>query len=274
MADSSPDPAVDKCPVDHTTRAAWLKANPNSTSFPSATNAVSKTDDGNSCDSTHIDQRKPQAQSQSFFTKWFWSSSEKAPSSPKARSAIDQLATDREISTIPRSSTASENEHAPANREKESGLSPSGNWIYPSEKMFFEAMKRKGHGPNAPDMRTIVPLHNAVNERAWAEIKKWEKPYGSDAQCGGPRLHSFMGLSRNMTPKARFNTLLGYSPPFDRHDWVVDRCGTTVEYVIDFYQGRDEGKAGKQVNFYLDVRPKLNSWEGWKMRASKTLGLV
>lgn len=75
-----------------------------------------------------------------------------------------------------------------------------------------------------------------------------------------------------MSPKARFNTLLGYSAPFDRHDWVVDRCGTKVEYVIDFYQGRG-GENGK-LNFYLDVRPKLNTWEGWKMRGAKLVGLA
>lgn len=71
-----------------------------------------------------------------------------------------------------------------------------------------------------------------------------------------------------------------------------------MEYVIDFYQGRGEseqggarkgvgerrgreGEGGERVgmgsasasatatgtlNFYLDVRPKLNSWEGWKTR--------
>ncbi len=83
---------------------------------------------------------------------------------------------------------------------------------------------------------------------------------------------SFSGTSTALTPKARINTLLGFQPPFDRHDWVVDRCGTKVEYVIDFYSGRDEGKAGKSLNFYLDVRPKLNSWEGWKMRIGKQLG--
>ncbi len=91
-------------------------------------------------------------------------------------------------------------------------------------------------------------------------------------RCGGPRLVSFSGTSTALTPKARINTLLGFQPPFDRHDWVVDRCGTKVEYVIDFYSGRDEGKAGKSLNFYLDVRPKLNSWEGWKMRIGKQFG--
>src|SRR3954452_10355338 len=90
-----------------------------------------------------------------------------------------------------------------------------------------------------------------------------------ECRCGGPKLYSFMGLSKAMSPKARFNTLLGYTAPFDRHDWTVDRCGTKVEYVIDFYQGRG-GENGK-LNFYLDVRPKLNSIEGWKMRASKML---
>ncbi len=29
-----------------------------------------------------------------------------------------------------------------------------------------------------------------------------------------------------------------YVLPFDRHDWIVDRCGVEVRYVIDFYQGR------------------------------------
>ena len=66
----------------------------------------------------------------------------------------------------------------PANSEAETEVSASGNWIYPSEKMFFEAMKRKGHKGDAADMKTIVPIHNAVNERAWKEIRDWERPWG------------------------------------------------------------------------------------------------
>ena len=76
-----------------------------------------------------------------------------------------------------------------------------------------------------------------------------------------------------MSPKARFNTLLGYMAPFDRHDWIVDRCGTKIEYIIDFYAGKNDGKSAK-LSFYLDVRPKLNTWEGWKMRGANILGLV
>lgn len=132
----------------------------------------------------------------------------------------------------------------------------------------------QGHSSDPKEMKTIVPIHNAVNERAWKEIKEWEKPYGADEKCGGPRLHSFLGLSTSMSPKARFNSLLGYTTPFDRHDWIVDRCGKKVEYIIDFYAGKDEGNGNGKLSFYLDVRPKLNSFEGWKMRAAKTIGLV
>jgi cytochrome c heme-lyase len=99
-------------------------------------------------------------------------------------------------------------------------------------------------------------------------------PSNSSYRCGGPKLHSFLGLSTTMSPKARINTLLGYTPPFDRHDWVVDRCGKRVDYIIDFYAGRDEGKGDGKLNFFLDVRPKLNTWEGWKMRAAKAVGMV
>ena len=68
--------------------------------------------------------------------------------------------------------------------------------------------------------------------------------------------------------------MLGYTEPFDRHDWTVERCGgEKVEYVIDFYQGKQSEenarKGDGKLNFYLDVRPKLNSWEGWRMRGEK-----
>ena len=69
---------------------------------------------------------------------------------------------------------------SPANSEGETGMSKSGNWVYPSEKMFFDAMKRKGYASAEKDMKMVVPIHNAVNERAWKEIKEWERPWGSE----------------------------------------------------------------------------------------------
>jgi cytochrome c heme-lyase len=195
-----------------------------------------------------------------------------------------RLSTDREISTIPRALPShtpaphtAEMEAAaplPANSEMDTGHdAASGNWIYPSQEMFFNAMKRKGHAASPSDMSSIVPIHNAVNEKAWAEIKGWEAGRGSE-KCGGPKLVSFLGDSKKLTPKARWNNwVLGYAEPFDRHDWVVDRCGKRIEYVIDFYKGKDLGDGMGPVSFYLDVRPKVNSWEGVRMRVERMVGL-
>lgn len=83
-----------------------------------------------------------------------------------------------------------------------------GNWVYPSEAQFFAAMTRKSHNPHAADMKTIVPIHNAVNERAWGEILKWEVGKGSEA-CGGVKLVNFIGRPGDKSPKARLNMLLG-----------------------------------------------------------------
>lgn len=48
-----------------------------------------------------------------------------------------------------------------------------------------------------------------------------------------------------------------YELPFDRHDWIVDRCGKDVRYVIDYYDG---GIVDKDYRFaLLDVRPAMDS---------------
>ncbi|KAJ8078412.1 Cytochrome c1 heme lyase [Marasmius tenuissimus] len=157
------------------------------------------------------------------------------------------LSSDREVSSIPRES--------------------DGNWVYPSESQFFAAMARKNHNPQEADMKTIVPIHNAVNERAWSEILKWEQGRGGEA-CGGVKLVNFKGRPNDRSPRARWKMLLGYAAPFDRHDWVVDRCGIRTRYIIDFYTGRSEA-GSKNVSFYLDVRPALDTWEGAKMRVGQ-----
>jgi hypothetical protein len=52
-----------------------------------------------------------------------------------------------------------------------------------------------------------------------------------------------------------------YTPPFDRHDWVIERHdGREVRYVIDFYEGRRSASTAKvPVSIYLDVRPAVDS---------------
>ncbi|KAF8163137.1 cytochrome C1 heme lyase [Crassisporium funariophilum] len=161
------------------------------------------------------------------------------------------LSQDRETSSIPKAQ--------------------DGKWVYPSEAQFFAAMARKNHNPDASDMKTIVPIHNAVNERAWGEILKWESGRGGDA-CGGVKLVNFKGKPSEKSPKARWNMLLGYAGPFDRHDWVVDRCGTRMRYIIDFYTGHTGNSPNGDISFYLDVRPALDSWEGIKMRLGNIWG--
>jgi cytochrome c heme-lyase len=47
-------------------------------------------------------------------------------------------------------------------------------WVYPSEQMFYNAMKRKGWKPMEADMKPIVAIHNTVNERAWSEVRHLE----------------------------------------------------------------------------------------------------
>jgi cytochrome c heme-lyase len=148
------------------------------------------------------------------------------------------LNVDRQVSSIPTAETS----------EKE------GNWVYPSEQMFYNAMKRKGWTPSEEDMTAVVAIHNAVNERAWREIISWEAHQGV---CDAPRLVKFRGRPRDYSPKARILNMLGYKLPFDRHDWIVDRCGREVRYVIDFYNGASMPNMPAAV--HLDVRPALDS---------------
>lgn len=51
--------------------------------------------------------------------------------------------------------------------------------------------------------------------------------------------------------------LIRYELPFDRHDWIVDRCGKEVRYIIDYYDG---GMPDEHYKFaLLDVRPAMDS---------------
>lgn len=169
------------------------------------------------------------------------------------------LSTERQQSTIPKADG-------------------SGYWMYPSEQMFWNAMIRKGwnwkdhvEGKEAQyqnkqgddskfhnkDMTEIIKIHNANNETAWVEVLKWERALHSRECPTGPRLKKFSGDSQNFSPRARIRSWLGYELPFDRHDWIVDRCGTEVRYIIDYYEGDLDSKTGQFA--LLDVRPALDS---------------
>jgi cytochrome c heme-lyase len=162
------------------------------------------------------------------------------------------LSTNREISSIPRAGKDS-------------------NWVYPSEQMFWNAMLRKGwrwdrdndtggdgKGISPEDMTNIIKIHNINNELAWREVLKWEMSLHLKECPTGPQLIRFGGKAKDFSPRARIRNWMGYELPFDRHDWVVDRCGKEVRYVIDYYDG-DMNSTGKFA--LLDVRPAMDSVE-------------
>nr|CAG4652133.1 EOG090X0CJG [Triops cancriformis] len=187
---------------------------------------------------------------------------------PNQRPAPDQpfvLPTERQLSSIPKSGT--DNEH----------------WVYPSPQMFWNAMLRKGWrwkesdiGPD--EMKSIIRIHNANNEQAWQEVLKWEALHARE--CGHPKLKSFGGKAKDFSPRARIRHWMGYELPFDRHDWIIDRCGKEVRYVIDYYDGGDVDPSFKFA--LLDVRPAMDSWENmwdrmkvtwWRWRYANESGM-
>lgn len=168
---------------------------------------------------------------------------------PNQRPAPDQpflLSTDRVKSTIPKVTK----DGAPE------------TWTYPSEQMFWNAMLRKGwrwkDDDMAPeDMTNIISIHNANNEQAWQEVLKWEAFHCRECP-EGPRLMKFGGKAKEFSPRARMRSWLGYELPFDRHDWIVDRCGKHVRYIIDYYDGGAVDPDTYQFTI-LDVRPAFDS---------------
>ncbi|KAI9315654.1 cytochrome c/c1 heme-lyase [Dichotomocladium elegans] len=250
------------CPVDHSTYKHFLPSHPDKSSESStgsnvaaaATTATATTDAASVADKCPVDP----AAYKHFVPKSTEGCDSSAidarnnmPAIAEQKAHADQkipLSTEREVSNIPR---------ADAEESK---------WIYPSEQMFFNAMRRKNWNPEEKDMSVVVPIHNAVNEQAWVKILEWENMHKTE--CNQPKLVKFQGRPKDITPKARIRSWFGYTLPFDRHDWVVDRCGEKVTYVIDFYTGKQNSTMPGAVSFYLDVRPAATPagiWDRLKM---------
>lgn len=165
------------------------------------------------------------------------------PSTPNQLPSPGQqkpLSTDRAASTIPKS-----------------GDDDESTWIYPSPQMFYNALKRKGKSTDVEesDIPTVVAVHNKMNEATWAEIRQWEARYHCH-QCQNPKLKRFRGRPNELSPAARFRMWFkGYPRPFDRHDWIVDRCGLAdARYIIDYYY-TDNGPDPIEIH----VRPAIDS---------------
>ncbi|TFL01961.1 cytochrome c and c1 heme-lyase [Pterulicium gracile] len=146
-------------------------------------------------------------------------------------------------------------------------------WDYPSPQQFYNALVRKGWETPEEHIETMVDIHNFLNEEAWNEVLRWEKRV---YQHDDVSLAHFKGRPGEFSPKARFWMLAGWllptrfnnEPPFDRHDWVVNRpqTGEQVRYVIDYYSAPPEAD-GSPV-FSLDVRPALDNFSSLKERIS------
>lgn len=237
-----------KCPVDHASMSAMSKPPHPPASAPSTTTTEKKSS-WNPLNYMFADISQEKAADQKI--------------------ALD---TEREPSTIPKGTG-------------------DGNWEYPSPQQMYNALLRKGYTDTDPEhVTSMVSVHNYLNEGAWNEVRVWEGLYAKGLAEGwkrvrrgeqgiaessviddaDPKLMRFQGRPKEMTPKAAFVQFLGRiypskfatAPPFDRHDWYVERKlqdGTTkeVRYVIDYYEGDDEPN-GEPV-FYLDVRPAVDS---------------
>ena len=131
------------------------------------------------------------------------------------------------------------------------GAADGETWTYPSPQMFFNSLKRKGKGDDAQeqDMETIIAIHNNMNERTWSRVLEFERTFHCD-ECPEPRLLKFLGRPDDLSMKARIRTWLGAPMPFDRHDWTIDRCGTHVRYIIDYFHDAEQDG---------DIKPHLRS---------------
>lgn len=175
-----------------------------------------------------------------------------------------ELSKDRVVSTIPKAGT------------------DDANWQYPSPQMFWNSLVRKGKagGATEEDMATVVAVHNNMNETTWNKVLEWEKLRDSREETAAyqPRLSRFTGRPDELSLEARIrSTLFGWPAPFDRHDWIVDRGGQEVRYVIDYYS--DESRASSDTvpsglsdksavkSILLDVRPALDSFDAFLDRA-------
>jgi len=167
---------------------------------------------------------------------------------PNQRPSPDQpfeLDTSRQTASIPKYVENSDKEH---------------KWQYPSQQMFWNAMLRKGwrwqdDAPEQVDMANIINIHNVNNERAWAELIMWERAFHED-ECPWKdiKLKKFSGKAKELSIRAKMRGWMGKQLPFDRHDWIIDRCGKERTYVIDYYDGGDVDEQTYQFTT-LDIRP-------------------
>lgn len=153
------------------------------------------------------------------------------------------LSTTREVSSIPKTGETA-------------------HWEYPSPQQFFHALLRRNKTAEEESMESVVYVHNQVNENSWRAVLNWERMHKKT--CETPSLQRFVGKSEEPSVKHRvkeFFGLLKGEELFDRHDWLVDRCGKqSVRYIIDYYDTSNSAvNRGDAFDVRIDVRPAPDS---------------
>jgi len=167
----------------------------------------------------------------------------------------------------------------PTDRVKSSILKggTDSTWTYPSPQMFYNAnLIRSGKNDvvSPESMEMEVKIHNNLNEHTWNEVMRWEKIHYTE---GCPvTLLKFYGLASKYSPTARIRHWLGKELPFDRHDWIIDRCGKEFRYVIDYYYDETVGNDNRS-RYLVHVRPALDSfsslWDRIKARFGRMFNI-
>eukprot|EP01038_Epipyxis_sp_PR26KG_P007838 gene7838-10645_t len=145
-------------------------------------------------------------------------------------------------------------------------------WVYPSSQMFWNALARKNklEGVSEKDVDTVISIHNNMNENTWEQVLAWEK-LNPRVKGREAKLLRFTGRPDELSPKARLKMFFGHPAPFDRHDWIVDRGGNEVRYIIDYYHDEsmiEFDKTPKHLkdissmkSIQVDVRPAIQSFK-------------
>jgi len=141
----------------------------------------------------------------------------------------------------------------------EEGMPPGQTFV---SKSHIQKGKNK---PTWIDLSEEMVQEDTPQEMALNEILLWENFIGSDLD--ELKLLRYCNKPREYSPHARFRGLLGYGLPFNRHDWIIDRSGREVRYVIDYYDLGDENGYHTGENIELDVRPAFNSIDAIFYRA-------
>lgn len=78
-------------------------------------------------------------------------------------------------------------------------------------------------------------------------------------ECENPTLARFYGMYGILSWKSKWTKWRTGVEPFDRHDWIVDRCGKEVRYIIDYYSleepDPDDPQGPPQMVYSIDARP-------------------